>query len=637
MTSAKKHNFGDSAVIVARVSTPQQTESPQIQDLREYAQGLGYKNIQAFGTTESGFLELDDKQGWNLVVDFFEAHPEYKTLICTELSRLSRIKSTLMLIEEYLLKNHIQLIVKDINFFLFNELGVVTAGNDMIFSLYASLASSEMSHKRERFKRALKEYRQHGYSIGGKELFGYTREYVKVEGRNKPISRYVINEKEKQEILQIYRWYAFGIDGDLSRTSTRTITEKCIEEGMSTYLHSKRNVTKCLKERAYTGFKETHNRMKNPEYWNYHKYDKPKYINAESYLCLYPPIFEGEDAFLFDYVQNRMHDNNSKVSKGVVVLKERKHTTILSKLLVCPVCGRFLHGEYRMRDGLRQFTYRCAYSSGVVHKCSFLSTLSMQMLDSLIWEVCKEAITGIRISELREKSGKATGEIQQKIMNIQSKIDEYEGRYITEETIFRMHMIKAKSKEERDEAVKNYERRVATLSKEQKALISRQSELRVELAEVQGKNDIRRLIHTNKHLNNKEYISRYIHRVVKSIDILYTDKSYTVLRINMPSYVYSGNRYLCIFKRNTLSIKAVSITELGLLVKPKKDSANQPIMWDKTRMAFLQGENEMSLQDIYEYAINDKRWDGALHMNTKVIPYHRLECYSEDIRKKEIL
>ena len=54
-------------------------------------------------------------------------------------------------------------------------------------------------------------------------------------------------------------------------------------------------------------------------------------------------------------------------------------------------------------------------------------------------------------------------------------------------------------------------------------------------------------------------------------------------------------------------------------------------------MAFLQGENEMSLQDIYEYAINDKRWNGTLHMYTKVIPYHRLECYSEDIRKKEIL
>ena len=85
MTEIQKHNFGDSAVIVARVSTPQQTESPQLEDLREYAKGLGFKNIKEFGTTESGFLEIDDKQGWNLVVDFFENHPEYKTLVCTEL------------------------------------------------------------------------------------------------------------------------------------------------------------------------------------------------------------------------------------------------------------------------------------------------------------------------------------------------------------------------------------------------------------------------------------------------------------------------------------------------------------------------------------------------------------------------
>ena len=143
MTEIQKHNFGDSAVIVARVSTPQQTESPQLEDLREYAKGLGFKNIKEFGTTESGFLEIDDKQGWNLVVDFFENHPEYKTLVCTELSRLSRVKSTLMLIEEYLVKNKIQLIVKDINFFLFNEYGVVTAGADMIFTLYASFASGK--------------------------------------------------------------------------------------------------------------------------------------------------------------------------------------------------------------------------------------------------------------------------------------------------------------------------------------------------------------------------------------------------------------------------------------------------------------------------------------------------------------
>jgi DNA invertase Pin-like site-specific DNA recombinase len=45
MAVNQRHDFGDSAIIVARVSTPQQTESPQINDLREYAEGLGYMYV----------------------------------------------------------------------------------------------------------------------------------------------------------------------------------------------------------------------------------------------------------------------------------------------------------------------------------------------------------------------------------------------------------------------------------------------------------------------------------------------------------------------------------------------------------------------------------------------------------------
>jgi hypothetical protein len=131
-----------------------------------------------------------------------------------------------MLIEEFLIKEKIQLIVKDINFKLFNDDGEVTESADVVFSLFASFASSEMTKKKERFKRALKEYRKKGYSIGGKRLFGYDRVYVHSDVRAKPISMYRPNEKEKAEIIQIYKWYAHGIDNDLSKTSTRTITEK---------------------------------------------------------------------------------------------------------------------------------------------------------------------------------------------------------------------------------------------------------------------------------------------------------------------------------------------------------------------------------------------------------------------------
>ena len=61
----RKYDFGTSAVLVSRVSTSAQTDAPQREDLKRYARELGYTTVTEFGTTESGFLEMDDKQGWN--------------------------------------------------------------------------------------------------------------------------------------------------------------------------------------------------------------------------------------------------------------------------------------------------------------------------------------------------------------------------------------------------------------------------------------------------------------------------------------------------------------------------------------------------------------------------------------------
>ena len=247
------------------------------------------EKVQPFFTTESGFIEYDDKQGWNLVTDFFESHSDYRVLLCEELSRLSRKEVILMKIKDYLVRNKIQLIVKDIHFFLFNEFGEIPKGNDIIFALFASLADSEMRQKKERFARSLKDNKKLGYSLGGKELFGYTRSYEEKDGKMR--SKYRINEKEAEQIKDIYRWYVYGIDGDLTKTSVVSITKKCIEDGYDKYLHSKRNVSKCLKEEAYCGQKTTKNKVKNPAYWNYKQPNEPKYIPAKQYVCTYPPIF----------------------------------------------------------------------------------------------------------------------------------------------------------------------------------------------------------------------------------------------------------------------------------------------------------------------------------------------------------
>lgn len=125
-----KYDFGKKCVCVGRVSTAVQSQTAQIRDLEEFAKDLGYEDVQMFFTTESGFLEYDDKQGWNLVSDYFDNHPDYKVLICPEISRLSRREHILHKIKDYLIDKKIQLIIKDIKFTLFNEWGEIPKGND---------------------------------------------------------------------------------------------------------------------------------------------------------------------------------------------------------------------------------------------------------------------------------------------------------------------------------------------------------------------------------------------------------------------------------------------------------------------------------------------------------------------------
>ena len=431
MEKEEKIDFGTSAILISRVSTREQSFDeefmPQLNDLKEWAGKRGFKKFYSIGTTESGFLKEDKKYGWNKVVEYLEKHPSCRVVICTEMSRLSRLQSILFDIQKYLVDNKIQLLIKDINFTLLDEYGKADAGRQLIFSLYASLASSEMETKKERFKRALKEYRKLGYSIGGKRLFGYNRIYNNKLGGKKVRSYYKRNNKEAKEINTIYNWYAYGIDGDMRLPSIFRITRECIARGMSKYLHSKRNVNKCLKEEAYLGFKTTKNKKKNPEYWNYNEYDKPKYIPCEEYECKYEQII---DESLFNKVREIMQKRNSRNKKDndKFVDKSSRHTTILSKLIVCPNCGKFLVGQYRIYNNIIKHTYRCSYSRGAVHICSYKSSPSMVLLDSAIWAYVKNTIAFILSEKNVIFANKSVDDIKASIERLKEQDSQYDNQ-----------------------------------------------------------------------------------------------------------------------------------------------------------------------------------------------------------------
>lgn len=631
MGQKEKYDFGKNCVIVARVSTPEQTTSPQLSALSEFAtETLGYTNVKPFGTTESGFLDYDDKQGWNLVVDFFEKNPDYRVLICTELSRLSRVESTLFTIRDYLIDNHIQLIVKDINFVLFNEFGEVDDGKKLIFSLFASLSNSEMKQKKERFKRALKEYKEQGYAIGGKELFGYTRKYVRFNGKDRSV--YEINEHEKQEILDIYKWYVYGIDGDIEHTSVRTITQTCIERGYSHYLHSKRNVTKCLKEEAYIGQKTTHNKVKNPDYWNYKKKDAPKYLPANSFVCSYPIIFDGENEGLFELAQQRLRDNNSKlnIENGLLVDKSTKHTTILSKLIKCPVCGGFLCGEYRIRDKHQDFYYRCGKAKGIYSKCTYKGTINMTEIDSAIWGICQDRVAQMIIEENKKNTDAVIEQLKSQIKNLEKELDAYEAKYEAEAVIFRGNMSRVRASS-RNDVIQQYEQKTHSLDKDKKKIQKRQRDLQNQINEIENKRKaFDKLADSTYTPQDKESIYNYIHKIIREINIIYSNRQYLIIKVCLNVEGDNNYCYTYIKKRSKHRFSLLpSITQFDL--STKKES--KKVIEIDTSGNLIQDGHCFSVEDVFKH-VYSKKIDGLM-VFAQPLRYNILDVYDADLGNRK--
>ena len=75
---------------MCRVSTEAQDYEAQIGDLKKYAISKGITEWEVIATKESGYRDISEREGWLKTKQFFEEHPDYDTLIVTEISRLGR-------------------------------------------------------------------------------------------------------------------------------------------------------------------------------------------------------------------------------------------------------------------------------------------------------------------------------------------------------------------------------------------------------------------------------------------------------------------------------------------------------------------------------------------------------------------
>ena len=513
-------------LLLTRVSTKYQDFTPQEEDLKKYANDLGYEVAGIISTKESGFRTIERKDGFKQVKEFFSTNPDCRTLIITELSRLSRYDDVLIHCKTYFKENKIQLIVKDISFRLFDDNGNFNYATDITFNMFATIASAEMQQKRDRFARAKTALRENGYVVGGKALFGYN--IVQVEGKRKTLE---INESEAEQIRKVFELYRDG-------KSISKIKVECIAMGFSAYLHSTTNIQKCLRETAYIGIKTTNNKRRNYQYYELGKTDVDEYVVSSYTYNHYPQIVDIE---LFNKVQEMLTTNCPE--------KSSKHISILAKLLYVAECDCTLIAEVK-----KESAYACKRECRFQNACGKKRySVSMRILDNVVWQYLKENVEMIEQEQMRNLNTETIANLEKEIANIEAKITEKEKEQAKENDLYRIDAI----------TLSELENRVVSIKKDigslRSAIKNKQSEIdsiRDFIANRMSESvaDIILSAEGNP-VEMKKYVNRFISKIVVHLSNHY----YTILEIKPKKYM--GNT-----KSQSIAVPVIDEDEDGNII-----------------------------------------------------------------------
>jgi len=552
-------------VLLCRVSTMGQELDPQISDLKKFAKEKGFGQYKIIETKESGLINFKNREGTNTLFEFLKTNPDYNTVICTEMSRLGRTEADLHIIKDWFIKNKIQFFLKDRQYQLFDDKYRLNDSAAFSFTFYGYIAESEMRTKKERFKRAKIYWNGMGVSLSGKLLFGYK----KVPYDNKR-NTYAIDENQAEEIQKIFHWYAYGIDISCPNPSIKDIVLHCIKKGFSNYTHIKRNVNKLLKEEAYLGFKTTNNKRKNPYFTT--DGDEPKYITTNTEIK-YPIIL---NRALFEAVQAKLKTNNTRAEKST------KHTTILSKLIECPGCHRFLGGDYvnKKAEGLR-YGYRCLATRNII-KCSYTKHFSMQMLDSTIWSTIKSDLYLLSKEIFENNPDNILKTLKEEEENLKKRQWTLEEKFKME--LISYEKIRSMRNFNVEEHLKKFKLNIDRLDAEKRIVDQELNSITVKrkMLEEEKIHNYEEIIKNNieKIENDKALLKYYTSLYISGIKILYQGVKHTILEITFKKVSTDFNRswrhaakhlgdlplekkiYLLIDKTITLNIQIRKITRM---------------------------------------------------------------------------
>lgn len=344
-------------ILLVRVSTESKKQKESIKEqekeLFDLALSDGYKeeDIIPICTQESGlkrfYAKTDDekdavevkRQGLQEMEETIKNDSNINCVYAWEISRISRREKVLYDELEFLTDRKIQLVIKSPYLKLLTPSGEIDTNAKMAFSIFATLAASEMTNKLARFKRTKELKRAEGKFVGGFIPFGYTVD--------KDTKKFIIKEEEAEIIKFIFNEYLNG------KYSIYGLADELQARGIINYMNrssAKTFVSIVLHNYAYAGLPPT-TRMN----------------RRKSSGNIYPAIVTKEIV-------------DAAIAKAEAALTSPKTTDNIyyaKSIIKCGECGR----AYVARNNVA--AYHC---SNELNKCTN-SQVSINLIDSLLWYV----------------------------------------------------------------------------------------------------------------------------------------------------------------------------------------------------------------------------------------------------------
>lgn len=479
-------------ILFVRVSTEQQHLESQEDTLRRAAIADGYKeeDFIIIGKKESAIkLDEDNRQGLQELKKYlFEL--DIECIYIFELSRLSRKPMVLYSIRDQLLEARVQL--KCLNP-LFTLLNSERTGFDntasIIFSLFGTMAEQEMIEKAERFRRGKRRLAEEGRYNGGNIPFGYK---IDREHNNKII----INDEEAEFVREIFDLYESGI-------SQPQLAKEYYRRGEKRFTIS--FINNILNNERYTGRK--------------------KCYQGSSYKRSYPLLVTPKQ---FQHCREIAKSNNTTADKT-------RNIYYANKLILCQECGCFWSASgskvaYHCYDA---FNVMRKYDNYQTPQCKNRQCISINIIDSLLWQVAKDAELDYIMnaaSEDKRNYEERISVLKQKLSFIKIRLEDLDKK---RSRIVESYIEGDLNKEKRDEKFRSIDEEKKEILVEQVTFQNEKEHLESLLEDIKQEYDIDNVSnivnHIERNLSLKQKIanisddmerSRIIHRHVQKITVI---------------------------------------------------------------------------------------------------------------------